>query len=133
MPSNNLFTNVITGTAIIASLATGGMAGLKVLANKNVEVNVPELLAVSPSPSPTTELNVKTSNDVAKDVVQADEPVGTIDPSSKPMTDDFPVASILPGTRFDDDDESDEDELESEDTNKREDHDDDENEDREDD
>lgn len=119
MASNKLFTNIITGTAIIASLTTGGMAGMKVLASRNIDTEVPEVTIPSATPSaspsfapinivPVSAIPVVGDNDANHSVSPSMSP--TASPDTK-----FPLASIVPGGRFDDDGDSDDNELEHED------------------
>ena len=108
MSGNRLFSNIITGTAILASLTTGGMAGLKVFANKDKAVTVPELpismTSASPSPSPTV-ISGEAQNQKLDDDLNSDE---LILPSSTPMISEFPIDSMKPGNSFDDEDEGEE-------------------------
>lgn len=115
MPSNKLFTNVITATAIVASMATTIGAGIKVAASRNnQEIEVPEVVAASPLPTATPveeEIATPIPTDNPLLVTQVASEV-----SASPS--DFPVASMIPGAQFDDDEDEedeDEDELEKDD------------------
>jgi hypothetical protein len=135
MSNNKLFTNLITGTAIVASLTTGGMAGLKVLASRNVEVEVPELTVASPSPSAVGTPAPTALPQPVESAIPSADPSATppVMPSASPISSDFPIASLAPGVGFDDDDDDRENELEHEDKKVNENHDEDEREDHEDD
>lgn len=121
MPSNKLFTNIITGTAIVASLTTGGMAGMKVLASRNIDAEVPEVTLPSATPSaspssapiiivPVSAIPVVGENDTNPSVAPSITPSVSLDDNK------LPLASIVPGGRFDDDADSDDNELEHEET-----------------
>lgn len=116
MASNKLFTNIITGTAIIASLTTGGMAGMKVLASRSIDTEVPEVTAPSASPSvvPSSSpvATVPTASATPVPVETAVTP--SVSPTMSPEASRFPLASIIPGGKFDDDGDDEENELEHE-------------------
>ncbi|MFZ2199665.1 MAG: hypothetical protein WAV40_02675 [Microgenomates group bacterium] len=148
MTSNKLFTNIVTGTAIMASLATSGYAGIRVFASKNHETVVPEVSTPTPVPSipqtpaisatPEPSATIENTDNVTMDdpglnemindiVIPSASPTESIMPSASPASSDFPAASSLPGATFDDEDEDDEDdELEHEERREN-DHEDDEN------
>lgn len=135
MASNKLFTNIVTGAAIVASLGTSGMAGFRVLANRSVDTEVPDVATPTPSPAPTGSPVGTVAAEPTSIPSAAPSAEPTVLPSAIPSTlpspSDFPVASLKPGAGFDDDGDDDtieheeSEELDSQDETKTEDHEDD--------
>lgn len=106
MLRNKLMSNLLTGTAILASFATSGYAGFKVLADKNEPSQVPEV---------KTETTVQ-SKEIEKTSVVSniDTPRPSASPSVMPeaSVQPTPIASVSPAAQVFDDAEDERDELE---------------------
>ena len=105
---------ILAGTLTVASLATSGVAGYKVLAAHKAEpAPVPVVAEASPAPtgSPAV-LGVKAEEqaEAAADasVAPSESPAPSATPTSTPSVapstspSGFPVASAIPGGKFDD-------------------------------